>query len=128
HGAHLIGSLGRHSMQWIRTRRFKYLWFSGDRHEQLFDLEQDPQEEHDLDGSAAHGDELHRHRELLTGELEQRAAGRAPDLALTAQTVTQSESSSVREDVPLEGRAQALAAEDVPVRQDRRSRGCGTPR
>ena len=97
HGEHLIGSLGRHSMQWIRTRRFKYLWFSGDGHEQLFDLEVDPREEHDLAGSAAHADELRRHRELLIGELEQREEGFVQDHALVAGRPVQSEAAWVRE-------------------------------
>lgn len=44
HGEHLV--LGQ-SMQWIRDRRWKYIWFSGDGHEQLFDLDRDPQELHD---------------------------------------------------------------------------------
>src|SRR5699024_2648479 len=97
HGEHLNGSLGLQSMQWIRTRRFKYLWFSGNGHEQLFDLENDPREEHDLAGSAAHADELHRHRELLIGELEQREEGFVQDHALVAGRPVQSEASWVRE-------------------------------
>ena len=32
HGEHVISALGRHSMQWIRSQRFKYVWFSGDGH------------------------------------------------------------------------------------------------
>ncbi|GAA1487832.1 arylsulfatase [Brachybacterium sacelli] len=75
HGEHLIGSLGRHSMQWIRSQRHKYLWFSGSGHEQLFDLEADPQESHDLAGDPALGEELARHRALLVASLRGREEG-----------------------------------------------------
>lgn len=73
HGEHVIGSLGRHSMQWIRSQRHKYVWFSGDGHEQLFDLEEDPQELHDLAGEEPA--ELARHRALLIEELAGREEG-----------------------------------------------------
>ena len=36
------------SMQWLTDGRWKYVWFSGDGREQLFDLQSDPQERHDL--------------------------------------------------------------------------------
>ncbi|MFC0674877.1 arylsulfatase [Brachybacterium hainanense] len=78
HGEHLIGSLGRHSMQWIRSRRYKYIWLSGDGHEQLFDLESDPQELHDLVPEAGSGplaEELARHRALLVEHLRGREEG-----------------------------------------------------
>jgi len=77
HGEHVIGSLGRHSMQWIRSARHKYVWFSGDGHEQLFDLEEDPQELHDLAGEEPA--ELARHRALLIEELTGREEGFVAD-------------------------------------------------
>ncbi len=97
HGEHLITSLGRHSMQWIRSQRFKYVWFSGDGHEQLFDLEADPLEERDLAGSAEHAEELARHRELLVRELTGREEGFVAGGALVAGRAVQSEAAWVRE-------------------------------
>ncbi len=44
HGEHVL--FGQ-SMQWVRDPRWKYVWLSGDGHEQLFDLETDPHELHD---------------------------------------------------------------------------------
>lgn len=41
HGEHVL--LGQ-SLQWITDGRYKYLWMSGEGHEQLFDLADDPQE------------------------------------------------------------------------------------
>ncbi|WP_262425601.1 arylsulfatase [Brachybacterium sp. Z12] len=97
HGEHLIGSLGRHSMQWIRSQRFKYVWFSGDGHEQLFDLEADPREEQDLAGDPGFGEELVRHRELLIAELAVREEGFVDGGALVAGRPLQSEASWLRE-------------------------------
>ncbi|WP_245822509.1 arylsulfatase [Brachybacterium avium] len=97
HGEHLIGSLGRHSMQWIRSERFKYVWFSGDGHEQLFDLEADPHEERDLADSAEHAEELAGLRELLAGELAGREEGFVADGALVPGRPVQSEAAWVRE-------------------------------
>lgn len=97
HGEHLIGSLGRHSMQWIRSQRFKYVWFSGDGHEQLFDLEADPREEQDLAGDPGFGEELVRHRELLIAELAGREEGFVDGGALVAGRPLQSEASWLRE-------------------------------
>ena len=48
HGEHLISQLGWHSMQWIRSQKFKYIWFSSTGQEQLFELESDPYEMNDL--------------------------------------------------------------------------------
>lgn len=45
HGEHT--ALGQ-SIQWITDGRWKYIWWSGDGHEQLFDLETDPDELTDL--------------------------------------------------------------------------------
>ncbi|HEX7352259.1 arylsulfatase [Brachybacterium sp.] len=97
HGEHLISSLGRHSMQWIRSERFKYLWFSGDGHEQLFDLDADPHEEHDLSGTPEVADELARHRALLVEALTGREEGFVRDGALVPGREVRSEASWVRE-------------------------------
>lgn len=97
HGEHVISALGRHSMQWIRSQRFKYVWFSGDGHEQLFDLEADPCEERDLAGVDDVAGELARHRELLVAELTDREEGFVEDGALVAGRPVQSEAAWVRE-------------------------------
>ena len=75
HGEHVISALGRHCLQWIRSEHHKYLWFSGDGHEQLFDLRTDPLEEHDLASDPAHATELERHRALLVEHLRGREEG-----------------------------------------------------
>ncbi|GAA1484073.1 arylsulfatase [Brachybacterium fresconis] len=97
HGEHLISSLGRHSMQWIRSQRHKYLWFSGDGHEQLFDLEDDPQELHDLAGDPAHEAELARHRALLVDALRDREEGFVDGEELVPGRPLVSEAAWVRE-------------------------------
>ena len=97
HGEHVIGSLGRHSMQWIRSDRFKYVWFSGDGHEQLFDLVADPQELHDLAGAPEHAAELARHRALLVEALTGREEGFVDGGELVPGRPVQSEASWVRE-------------------------------
>ncbi|APX34103.1 arylsulfatase [Brachybacterium sp. P6-10-X1] len=101
HGEHLISSLGRHSMQWIRSRRHKYLWFSGDGHEQLFDLEADPQELHDLAGSAEHAGELARHRAILIDHLRDREEGFVDGEELVPGRPLVSEAARVREHATL---------------------------
>ena len=97
HGEHLIGSLGRHSMQWIRSQRYKYVWLSGDGHEQLFDLEADPGEEHDLAGDPEYAGELARHRAWLIEQLRGREEGYVDGEQLVAGRAPQSEASWVRE-------------------------------
>lgn len=72
HGEHT--TLGR-SVHWIATGKEKYVWFSDDGHEQLFDLENDPQELRDLrrlsDGEAR----ARPWREALMQELSGREEG-----------------------------------------------------
>lgn len=97
HGEHVIGSLGRHSMQWIRTEHHKYVWFSGDGREQLFDLARDPHELHDLAPDPEHAAELERHRALLVKELTGREEGYVADGRLVPGRTPQSEASWVRE-------------------------------
>ena len=101
HGEHLIGSLGRHSMQWIRSERYKYVWLSGDGHEQLFDLEADPGELHDLAADPVHADELARHRRWLVEQLHDREEGYVDGDRLVAGRTPQSEASWVREHATL---------------------------
>ena len=97
HGEHLIGSLGRHSMQWIRSERYKYVWLSGDGHEQLFDLEADPGEQRDLAADPAHAQQLARHRAWLVEQLRGREEGYVDGDQLVAGRTPQSEASWVRE-------------------------------
>lgn len=96
-GEHTIVALGNHSMQWIRSERFKYIWFSGDGHEQLFDLEADPRELHDLATDPDHAGELERHRALLVEHLRDREEGFVDGESLVPGRRIQSEASWVRE-------------------------------
>ena len=95
HGEHTI--LGQ-SMQWIRSGRWKYVWLSENGHEQLFDLEADPDECRDLAAIARDGDSdaavaLAACRAALLAELDGReegyvaggmlVAGREPRMALS---------------------------------------------
>ena len=71
HGEHPFFGQAVH---WITDGRWKYVWRSGDGVEQLFDLEADPREVHDLAPNAAHTEDLARQRarllEALTGAEE----------------------------------------------------------
>jgi len=55
--------------------RDKYIWWAGDGREQLFDLEQDPHELHDLAGDAAAAERLGRWRARLIERLRDRPEG-----------------------------------------------------
>jgi arylsulfatase A-like enzyme len=72
HGEHTV--LGQ-SLQWVTDGAEKYIWFSGDGHEQLFDLENDPQELHDLAGEATQAERMAFWRERLVLELTGREEG-----------------------------------------------------
>jgi len=72
HGEHTI--FGQ-SMQLVTDGRQKYVWFSGDGHEQLLDLENDPQERHDLARDPAWQGRLSVWRERLIQELIGREEG-----------------------------------------------------
>ena len=96
-GEHLIHQLGRHSMQWILTDRHKYVWFSGDGREQLFDLVADPLETDDLAQRAEFAAELARHRALLVEHLRGREEGFVAGDALVPGRGIRSEAGWVRE-------------------------------
>jgi len=49
HGEHTVFA---QSVHYITDGHFKYVWYSGDGHEELFDLHADPQELHDLSREA----------------------------------------------------------------------------
>ncbi|GAA1718001.1 arylsulfatase [Isoptericola hypogeus] len=72
HGEHVL--LGQ-SLQWVTDGRTKYLWMSGDGHEQLFDLGADPHEEHNLAHDPASRDLLETWRGHLAEALEGREEG-----------------------------------------------------
>ncbi len=72
HGEHT--TLGQ-SVHWVTDGREKYVWLSGSGHEQLFDLDADPQERHDLAPDRAAADRLARWRRVLVDELRGRPEG-----------------------------------------------------
>ena len=72
HGEHVI--LGQ-SVQWVTDGHEKYVWFSGTGHEQLFDLDDDPQELHDLAGDSAAAGRVAHWRGVLMEELAGREEG-----------------------------------------------------
>lgn len=63
------------SVHWITDGRVKYLWFSADGHEQLFDLTNDPKELIDLARQSAHASTLAHWRAILIDELNGREEG-----------------------------------------------------
>jgi arylsulfatase A-like enzyme len=73
HGEHTYG--GNQSIHWLTDGRGKYVWFSGDGHEQLFDLIGDPQELHDLAQDQDQIDRLARWRQRMVMQLEKREEG-----------------------------------------------------
>jgi arylsulfatase A-like enzyme len=63
------------SLQWVTDGRWKYVWFSDDGREQLFDLQSDPQERHDLAVAGSQAAELGRWRQALVAALQGREEG-----------------------------------------------------
>jgi arylsulfatase A-like enzyme len=72
HGEHPI--LGQ-SVHWVTDGHEKYIWFSGTGQEQLFNLDEDPQELHDLARRAASADRVAGWRRRLIQELAGREEG-----------------------------------------------------
>jgi arylsulfatase A-like enzyme len=66
HGEHTI--LGQ-SMQWLTDGHEKYIWLSGSGREQFFDLDEDPQELHDLGADPASAERVAQWRSRLVEEL-----------------------------------------------------------
>lgn len=72
HGEHEYGINSNH---FIVTGKEKYIWFSQTGREQYFDLENDPQEMHNLFGNSSYSDKVCRLRNFLVKELENREEG-----------------------------------------------------
>ena len=72
HGEHTV--LGQ-SVHWITDGREKYVWFSGSGREQLFDMESDPKELHDLMRGPHGPGRAERWRRDLIAELTGREEG-----------------------------------------------------
>ena len=85
HGEHIALN---QSIQWMTDGHEKYVWFSGNGHEQLFDLDNDPNELHDIAGTAA--DRVARWRARLMHELADREEGFVADGQLVAGRPVQS--------------------------------------
>jgi len=62
-------------MQWVTDGHQKYIWFSGSGREQLFDLDADPQELHDLAAEPSAAGRLADWRQALIRELAGREEG-----------------------------------------------------
>ena len=58
------------------TQRFKYVWSSGVRPEEFFDIENDPLERRNLIGKAEHQGEIAHHRKLMIDRLSVTQEGR----------------------------------------------------
>ena len=69
-------------MQYLTDGRVKYIWFPALGKEQLFDLQNDPHEQHDLSRDSAHAAELSLWRSRLAEELAGRPEGFVQDGAL----------------------------------------------
>lgn len=73
-----------HAVHWITDERWKYVWRSGDGHEQLFDLAADPQELRDLARQPEHAEHLASQRARLIEALADAEEGFVVDGALVA--------------------------------------------
>jgi arylsulfatase A-like enzyme len=79
HGEHHVWAANNkykaYSIQWLTDGRQKYIWLSGDGHEQLFDLVNDPNELHNLAAKPKMRPALETWRRRLVGELDGREEG-----------------------------------------------------
>ncbi len=72
-------------IQYIVDEKFKYIWFMRIDTEQLFDLESDPQELHNLINDPKYSDTLDKMRKHLVSVLEPRNSGYTKDGKLVSQ-------------------------------------------
>jgi len=79
HGEHTI--FGQ-TVQWLTDGREKYVWWSAEGQEQLFDLDTDPQECHDLARNPATAGRLSHWRNMLVEKLAGREDGHSDGAAL----------------------------------------------
>lgn len=81
HGEHVYFD---QSIQWVTDGRIKYVWGSAEGVEQLFDLEADPTESHNLSASEQHAELLKEWRAKLIHDLTGREEGFVEDGHLVA--------------------------------------------
>lgn len=88
HGEHTIGRLDGKpylsDVHYMTDGKEKYVWFSEDGNEQLFDLTNDPNELHDLAADAASKQRVATWRERLVAALQNREEGFVKDGKLRA--------------------------------------------
>ena len=73
HGEH--SAIPEQSNQWIVTPHDKYIWFTQTNREQYFNLDLDPEEQHDMIHELAYQSRIEELRQLLIKELEGREEG-----------------------------------------------------
>jgi arylsulfatase A-like enzyme len=95
HGEHTYGA---GSIHWLTDGQEKYVWFSDTGHEQLFDLEEDPQELRDLARVAAARSRVEQWRDALIQELADREEGFVADGRLVAGRPVRAYLSSLQTD------------------------------
>jgi arylsulfatase A-like enzyme len=98
HGEH---GLAKRSTQFLTDGREKYIWFTHHGREQLFDLQQDPQETRDLAGDPDHRERLECWRSRLVKELAPRTEdGMSDGKRLIPGTMLESVRPALLEDQP----------------------------
>ena len=84
HGEHTYEMDGWESMHWVTDGHRKFAWWSGSGIEQFFDLDEDPQELHDLVADETRAAEVEDWRGRLVGYLRDREEGFVVEGALVA--------------------------------------------
>lgn len=75
HGEHAGQYRYDHGVHYLVDERFKYIWYSQTGREQLFDLDSDPQELHDLARAADQAESILTWRQRLAEKLRDRPEG-----------------------------------------------------
>jgi len=75
HGEHCTCYDESEEMQYLTDGKIKYIWFPRTDREQLFDLEKDPTELHDLSKTPEYNKTLNKLRLRMVQELEPRNCG-----------------------------------------------------
>lgn len=97
HGEHVHGVFVPQSIQFVTDGHRKFIWYSVLGNEQFFDLDEDPQELHNLVNDPDRADEVAEWRQRLIAHLEGREEGYVEDGKLVVGRPPQSEMSWVRE-------------------------------